>query len=451
MTNLVFINHSSVLVQYADSFLLTDPWFEKPAFGSWLPTFPMFVHPVYLAALKDKLSLLISHGHDDHCDDDLLQLFDKTTRIISSDYTSPSVANRVKRIGFTNYVVADESGIEVGPFTIKSFRNERISLDDATYSIRTPDALVIHCNDNWNLLAPHIKDALRAEVAFHGPDRSVYMSQTNSASGYPLNYRNFTPEEKRSRLLSKVRGMVRDGTRNAAELGIPNFISYAGFASVFVKDKPEYLADSIFPTPAYISETFAPDIPTSVRILDLYPGDEFNFKEIRRSFLGRSYSDDSVRAASTKFYQLYGKVDDCDTFRSVGREASVSAKAIDDFLLKFDAFVRSKVERSNFSPTILGKTLSIIVDDRRRHTIRFGAGLVEPQESNKEIFVSSELMAAVLDGRSLFENLYTGYNAEFRRNPVNEYNRDIMSYLVMYSYVHLASVRAASTKAANLT
>ena len=50
-------------------------------------------------------------------------------------------------------------------------------------------------------------------------------------------------------------------------------------------------------------------------------------------------------------------------------------------------------------------------------------------------------MRAVLDGRSLFENLYTGYNAEFNRNPINEYNRDIMTYMVMYSYVYLASVR----------
>jgi L-ascorbate metabolism protein UlaG (beta-lactamase superfamily) len=169
VTVLTFLNHASVLIRYADFFLLTDPWYERPAFGSWLPTFPMFVHPTYLAALKEKLSILISHGHDDHCDDDLLRLFDRTTPIISSNYTAPSVSNRVKRIGFTNYNVADEAGIEIGPFTIKSFRNDAISLDDASYSIRTPDALIIHCNDNWNILAPHIREALRAEVRIHGP------------------------------------------------------------------------------------------------------------------------------------------------------------------------------------------------------------------------------------------------------------------------------------------
>jgi L-ascorbate metabolism protein UlaG (beta-lactamase superfamily) len=37
-TRVQFINHSSVLIQTDNSFLLTDPSFQKPAFGSWLPS-----------------------------------------------------------------------------------------------------------------------------------------------------------------------------------------------------------------------------------------------------------------------------------------------------------------------------------------------------------------------------------------------------------------------------
>ena len=61
-TNLLFLNHSSVLIKYEDCYLLCDPWYQQPAFGSWLPAPPPFVHPVYLAALGSKLSILISHG-----------------------------------------------------------------------------------------------------------------------------------------------------------------------------------------------------------------------------------------------------------------------------------------------------------------------------------------------------------------------------------------------------
>ena len=83
-----------------------------------------------------------------------------------------------------------------------------------------------------------MREALRKEVSIHGPARALYMSQTNSASGYPLNYRNFDRAERLARLMTKVRGMVRDGTQNAADLGIATFLSYAGFASVFVKGSP---------------------------------------------------------------------------------------------------------------------------------------------------------------------------------------------------------------------
>ena len=74
------VNHASVLIQEGDNFILTDPWYEQPAFGSWLPVPPTSIHPVYLLALaKDnpKFKILISHGHDDHLDDEWLSLFPK--------------------------------------------------------------------------------------------------------------------------------------------------------------------------------------------------------------------------------------------------------------------------------------------------------------------------------------------------------------------------------------
>ena len=33
-TRILFLNHSSVLIQYYGHYLLTDPWYDRPAFGS---------------------------------------------------------------------------------------------------------------------------------------------------------------------------------------------------------------------------------------------------------------------------------------------------------------------------------------------------------------------------------------------------------------------------------
>ena len=51
ITELMFLNHSSVIIRYEGEYLICDPWFEKPAFGSWLPTFGMYVHRI-LRVLK---------------------------------------------------------------------------------------------------------------------------------------------------------------------------------------------------------------------------------------------------------------------------------------------------------------------------------------------------------------------------------------------------------------
>lgn len=89
----LFQNHSSLLIQNSDKYLLTDPWYNKPAFGSWLPSMPPYIHPSYLAALGDKLTVLVSHGHDDHFDDTLFEIFDRKTKFITADFKSPSVVN----------------------------------------------------------------------------------------------------------------------------------------------------------------------------------------------------------------------------------------------------------------------------------------------------------------------------------------------------------------------
>lgn len=440
-TRIMFINHASFVVQYQDQYLYCDPWHESPAFGSWLPTFPMFCHPVYLAALKDKMSLLISHGHDDHCDERLLSLFDRDTPIVTSDFVSPSVTGRVGRLGFDNFHLAGREGIELGDFQIWSIRNDSISEDDAIYIIKTPDALIIHCNDNWFPLTDDIAGFIRQRVA-QADGRVLYMSQTNSASGYPLNYRNYSLEERRELLRSKVEGMIKVGLQNCATVGAPYFVSYAGFASVFVKDKPEYFDAGIVPSAGYIKTTLAEHIPESVSVLDMYPGDVFDFSSLQSSLLS-GYEDEAIKQKSRHYYEIYGQINACDTYaQPLTSSGEAFETRLDYFLRRFDEFVQAKVERHGLADSIVGKSMAFNIegDGGVSKVLRFGSGLVDPQQqgpANKEMFVSRDMMDKVITGKALFENLYTGYEAEFRRNPADVYNRDIVMAIVMYSYVYI--------------
>ena len=136
MTKINFINHSSLLIEDGEDIILTDPWFEKVAFGSWLPVPPTVFHPTYLLSLAysniDKFILVISHGHDDHCDDDYLSLFPNDIKVVIPKFSSVGLRKRVERAGFKNIIeVADQTLVNGVKFN--TFTHMDVSHDDAIF------------------------------------------------------------------------------------------------------------------------------------------------------------------------------------------------------------------------------------------------------------------------------------------------------------------------------
>ena len=449
-TEVAFNNHASLLIKHNGKFLLTDPWFQTPAFGSWLPTYPPAFHPTYLASLKENLAILVSHGHDDHLDDKLLDLFDKNTPIVTANFKSPSVKNRLKKIGFTNIIEVDDKGSSVpGGFFIKSYIDTDISHDDAVYTIATDDGFIIHANDNWHAFSDEKLASMSSDVSKYSPESVLLFSQTNSASGFPLNYTVFTEEEKQAILKSKVMQMVRGGLENARQLGLERFFSYAGYASVYVKSKP-YKSQSLFPTGRFLNPLLAPEtLPSSSspKVEDFYPGDYISLPSgiITRAFIsGSDYTDTALVEKSDAFYTAYGVVNNCTSY-SVPESVFDKDQAI-WFLEKFNEFVSYRVETLDQSlKSIIGKTFSLVITDENSQSeffIEFGKGLITSEKNpTKRCIVDSVTFQHVLSGHALFEDLYTGYGAEWSRFPKDKYNRDIVLMIVMFSYVYKNRLR----------
>lgn len=441
--DVLFQNHSSLLIKYSDRYLLTDPWYNQPAFGSWLPTFAPYIHPSYLAALGTKLTILISHGHDDHFDDRLLEIFDKKTHIITADFKSPSVINRIKKLGFTNITPVGEDEQEIDGLLISSYILEEFSHDDAAYLIRNDEGAVIHANDNWHIFDARHESLLVERTSSYDKSSVLLFSQSNSASGYPLNYRNFSEAEKISLLKSKVAKMVQGGLQNAESLGLNKMYSYAGFATPYVKNK-NYHELGLFPTARYLGELLDEEsVKSSVEVAELYPGDSVSLPGgmTSKAFIN-GYEDERIKTATDAFYRTYGNIDECISFRDTGSGGAQIDEWIDEFLIEFNAFTERRVNGPDPHYTdLIGKTFSIevTVSDATaiRKTIQFGTGLVEwNDKANKMCFVDAPVMLEILKGNALFEDLYTGYNAEWERNPSKIYNRDVVMMIVMYSYVY---------------
>ena len=88
--------------------------------------------------------------------------------------------------------------------------------------------------------------------------------------------------------------------------------------------------------------------------------------------------------------------------------------------------------------TILKKKICIEVfsnSSRVHRTINVqNQKIVKNDDCNKKYIIPSNLFNALYNKEIIFENLYTGYQAEVMRFPFNEYNRDIVRYINMFGY-----------------
>ena len=239
--------------------------------------------------------------------------------------------------------------------------------------------------------------------------------------------------------MKKLKKIIKQGLDNCNSLGIQNFHSYAGYASVFVKNKKEYLEHSIFPTPKVINEQFNYLIPKDVKVLNFYPGEIFNFKSIQKSFFSENYNDENLQKVSHNYYEIYGTIKKCDTYNSDIVINNNNSKVL-YFLEKFDEFVKSKLINGGAQSykTIISKTIKLKdIDLNKEWVLEFGKGVINNSiRPNKTIILNSKILSKLVNGEILFENLYTGYEAEFERYPKDIYNRDIIMFMVMFSYVY---------------
>lgn len=441
---ILFQNHSSLLIECNGKYLLTDPWLDQPAFGSWLPSFPPYIHPSYLAALGENLIILISHGHDDHFDDKLLEnIFDKETKIVTANFKAPSVSNRVKKLGFNNIETVGVDGKLIDGFNISSYIVEDQSHDDAAYLIHNNNGAIIHANDNWQEFTDENETLIKNKISKFPKNDVLLFSQTNSASGFPLAYQNFSDTEKKEIHKKKVIKMISGGLNNAKKLGLNRMFSYAGFATPYVKNE-KYHEEVFFPTAKFINKLLDEQkINSMPTIEEFYPGDYITLPggNVTKAFLN-GYSDSSIRDKTYQFYASYGKINDCITFKKSQSFESISSEWIEDFLDEFNKFTINRFQGPDKHYTeLIGKTFRLIVkkndNTQLTRTIKFGDGLIEEQNPvNKECIVDDYLFNEILLGKALFEDLITGYNAKWKRHPRSVYNRDIIMMIVMFSYVY---------------
>jgi hypothetical protein len=386
------------------------------------------------ATHEKKFSILISHGHDDHCDDDFLSLFPKETRVITAEFLSPGTKNRIRSIGFNNVVEVPFDGVPIGKFFIRSLVDTKESLYDSAFVIASKRNVIIHQNDNWKPYRQEFADIICKDISsFHASGNVLFMSQCNLADAFPLCYEDYTMEERHKIAEERRRKMVFCAFDNATRIGARFFLNYAGHAKSYT-----FNGWSGAPQTLNFINMNMPNSP--VRLLDMIPGDKFDFQDVKKMF-GNSIDEELLAKSSEKYYKKYDivKKTDCHVYTETTLSRVARSKKVKRFLRLFNEYVSSKVEkRSDFRPGIFNSVLAIEDESTGTiHRVKLGEQKVTSKDkSHTHLIVSATLLDAFLEGKINWENLYIGSQCKVKKLDKNYNNGDIMRWLAMFGYVY---------------
>lgn len=435
MKKVTFLNHASVLIQNNEDFILTDPWYKKPAFGSWLSTPPCIYHPAYLAALSyssKKFVILISHGHDDHLDDNMLTLMSKETTILIPKYKSIGLKKRIEKIGFKNIVEFDNKGINFNDIIYKSYVFEDVSMDDALITIEANEFIIAHANDNWQPLQEEVLNNIRSDFDKYKNKSSLFMSQTNMADGFPLIYENYSKAKKLKLVKTRQERIITEGIRNAKLVNASSFLSYAGMAIPFIKNKSSLKDDAYHKSIKEIKAIADFKKLDSNIVLNMSPGDSYDFENVIKLFGNQENWHKNIKNASIDFFEKYKWLNDCDSFmqyKNIDRQEKLIR--LNTFLSEFKKFVINKNYQLGGYQSSVFKFEITFKDSEVSHVIDFN--------NSDKIHVSfnfePEILSALLTGKINWESTYIGYNSKITVEC--DYNiGSLIRWLSMFGYVY---------------
>lgn len=242
---LTFINHACLCIQSPGSkhALITDPWLISPAFGGWLPR-PRPSLEDFSSFLKSlpEYSLVISHGHDDHCDDVLIRDHMTPKSIFIPKYRSSGFLRRVRKlVNDATAVVELEDGRpwSMYPYSLLSTVNPSYTANDAIIAIRDNEHTVIHANDNWHTQPAEVISQIREFT--EGTD-TTYLAQVGIAGSYPLYYRGRTWTQRSQESYLQLRTQLECIETNAKLTDSVRAYSYANESCFSYFDTVKHLS-----------------------------------------------------------------------------------------------------------------------------------------------------------------------------------------------------------------
>ena len=240
--NLKFWGHNCFSIETDNSVLIIDPWFtEKGAFfGSWYQ-YPKNHHlkedVLYFLERKKNAFIFVTHEHQDHYDDNFLQLIPENSKIIIPNYSDKRFKEQISN--FSKYIMEmsdNESEVLSENLEIKLLISDIGINHDSAILIKTDKFTFFNQNDCKVFDRLH---EIEEEIDF-------YSVQYSGAIRYPPSYL-FSPRRKEEISFKKTIKKLNNVVKGIKEINPRYYLPAAGPAIFpFLDEKLSYGEGNIF-------------------------------------------------------------------------------------------------------------------------------------------------------------------------------------------------------------
>jgi UDP-MurNAc hydroxylase len=115
VSSVQYLGHAGFIAQHRGIKILVDPWFYPAFLNSWFP-YPDNRHLLSTIETERFDYLYVSHAHEDHYDERLLNKLNRSITVIVPKYRSQVMVRRFRSLGFQNIVgLGHKESYELGP------------------------------------------------------------------------------------------------------------------------------------------------------------------------------------------------------------------------------------------------------------------------------------------------------------------------------------------------
>jgi hypothetical protein len=290
---LQYISHSCFVIETDGTRLAFDPWITATAYhNQW------FLHPrpVDDEPARNADYILISHGHDDHLNQESLKLIQKNAHIFFPFQWRKGIASYMRHLGFNKITEA---------VSYKTYQFKNIKVTYLGYSLES--VIVVECegftivniNDALNSNHETAVEYLLKEIKSRWKKIDFMLSGWSGAGYFPNNvHYNAKDDEEVARIREQY--FANNFCRFAKELQPDIAVAFApGF--ILLNDENRWINEVKFPReilPEYYDKNFEQYSPMQFPMT--YPGDYFIDKEFHKV---------SAYHNNTSEKEIYGNLD----------------------------------------------------------------------------------------------------------------------------------------------